>query len=101
MNLLIRGADMPKSKIGEKAFYPCTICVHPDGIAKITINNQVGCVYPITEIPASHGRLIDADVAIARLKYLYCENCGNSCERCPWGAFIKYIEARPTIVDKS
>lgn len=57
-----------------------------------------GC--PLAEIPTPHGRLIDADATIARLKYLYCENCGNSCKRCPWGAFIKYIEGRPTIMDK-
>ena len=54
---------------------------------------------PLSEIPMHHGRLIDADATIARLKYLYCENCGNNCERCPWGAVIKYIDGRPTIID--
>lgn len=54
---------------------------------------------PLAEIPTPHGRLIDADAAVARLKHLYCDGCGCDCSTCPWGAFIKYIDGRPTIIE--
>lgn len=102
MDLLIKGKNIPK-------YCSQCICFHPeldvckiDYCRTITTSNVFikrpdSC--PLREIPASHGRLIDADAMINRLKYLYCENCGNDCKKCPWGAFIKYIEGRPTIVD--
>lgn len=76
MSLIIKGVDMPKS------------CESMTYFSK-----------EIIEIPSRHGRLIDADDAIYRLKHLYCDGCGYDCSTCQWGAFIKYLDCRPTIIE--
>lgn len=67
MSIYIKGMKMPKPKIGEKAFYPCMICAHPDGTVNITVNDEIGCVYPLVEVLTPHGDLID------RSKIPYCD----------------------------
>ena len=97
MSLLIDNLDKPAN---------CCECL-ASGLAKISgcnkwFNsdghfNMEDC--PISCVPDHHGKLIDADAATARLKYLYCDGCGCTCGTCPWNAFIKYIDGRPTIID--
>lgn len=94
MSLLINGMEMPKNK--EPLFYACLLALSADMSCEMVFN---GKSYHIAEVPAPHGRLIDADAAIARLKHLYCDGCGCDCSTCSWGAFIEYIDGRPTIIE--
>lgn len=94
MDLLIKGAEIPNNK--GPLFYACLLALSADGSCEMVFNEKS---YPIAEIPTPHGRLIDADATIARLKHLYCDGCGCDCSTCPWGAFIKYIDGRPTIIE--
>ena len=100
MSLRINGLDMPKACINcdlrgvAWGNYKCTVSGE---IIKNELNRPNDC--PLSEIPTPHGKLIDTDAAIARLKYLYCDGCGCDCSTCQWGAFIKYLDGRPTIIE--
>jgi len=73
MSLIIKGMKLPQHSAvnGEKdTAYRCIILAHPDNSVELVIDTEFTSAYdnghniqryPITEIPAPHGRLIDAD----------------------------------------
>ncbi|MBQ2212898.1 MAG: hypothetical protein II410_08445 [Ruminococcus sp.] len=73
MSVLIKGMEMPKHVAvnGEKdTAYKCVILAHPNNSVELVIDIKFASAYDnghniqrylITEIPAPHGRLIDAD----------------------------------------
>lgn len=97
-SLLIKGMDMPKN--GEITIAFASDENGENTLALILDTNGKPIEHKgVTEIPMPHGRLIDSDAAITRLKHLYCDGCGCDCSTCPWGAFIKYLDGRPTIIE--
>lgn len=85
MSLLIKGMDMPRNK---GLFYDLLLSLSLDGSGEIFFN---GKSYPITEIPSSHGRLIDADkLSISILKAM---NNGM------FDSIIGLIDKAPTIIE--
>lgn len=97
-SLLIKGMDMPKN--GEITIAFASDENGENTLALILDTNGKPIEHKgVAEIRTPHGRLIDADAAIARLKHLYCNDCRCDCSNCQFGAFIKYLEGRPTIIE--
>lgn len=99
-SIRIKGAEMPISCTECPCYDDTDTCfckVLDSYCEQYKTERHPNC--PLAEIPTQHGRLIDADAAVARLKHLYCDGCGCDCSTCPWGAFIKYIDGRPTIIE--
>lgn len=73
MSVIIKGMQLPQHAAvdGEKdTVYKCAVLAHPDNTVELVIDTAFASPYdnghniqryPITEIPNSHGRLIDAD----------------------------------------
>ena len=105
MSLIIKGMELPKScdscdliQFDDEGFEAhCPLSPYYRWCGTPPDYRPEGC--RLVEIPTPHGRLIDADAAIARLKHLYCDGCGCDCSTCQWGAFIKYLDNRPTIIE--
>ena len=73
MSLIIKGMKLPQHSAvnGEKdTVYRCIVLAHPDNTVELIIDTEFASAYdnghniqryPLSEIPAPHGRLIDAD----------------------------------------
>lgn len=80
MSLIIKGMSLPKHADvnGEKdTAYKCLILAHSDNSVELVIDTAFASPYdnghniqryPLTEIPAQHGGLIDADRFLAWLE---------------------------------
>ena len=102
MSLIIGGMDMPESCLECPFTFEGDCTAYEDLTDVYSLELTLKERHPkcrLKEIPTTHGRLIDSDVAITRLKHLYCDGCGCDCSTCPWGAFIKYLDGRPTIIE--
>lgn len=72
-DLIIKGMEMPKHAIKsgtDDTLYRSCVIVHPDGTAELILDSTFADMFgfehnlnrfPLIEIPATHGRLIDAD----------------------------------------
>ena len=89
MSLMINGMDMPKNR---GFFYDLLLSFSVDGSGEIFFNRKS---YPIVEIPAPHGRLIDADKLIAVLKSAIPIEQRTSAVCC----VMKNIENAPTVIE--
>ena len=118
MSVIIKGMKLPQHADvnGEKdTAYKCVILTHPDNSVELVIDTKFASAYdnvhniqryPITEIPTPHGRLIDADALVNRIKNNYCnkctavEECGICvCQNCGVATLFDEIENSTTIIE--
>ena len=101
MSLLIKGMRIPKP-----GNYEAIISV--DEKRNITLYVKASfplrALYPydVVEVPAPHGRLIDADAHIQSLKDNQCgERCrkNHDCVNCGIGMYIRIVENEPTVIE--
>lgn len=109
MSVLIKGMEMPKhvSVNGEKdTAYKCVILAHTDNSVELVIDTKFASAYdnghniqryPITETPTPHGRLIDVDAFVKKLKRL--ESSEEPYQRGMVKAFLDVISCEPTIIE--
>ena len=109
MSLIIKGMEMPQHLAvnGEKdTIYKCVVLVHPDNTVELVIDTKFASPYdnghniqryPITEIPTPHGRLIDVDAFVKKLKRL--ESSEEPYQRGMVKAFLDVISCEPTIIE--
>ena len=107
MSLFVKDMDIPLFNPEDALYthYPACICVFPDGTAnlKILIPQYDGTYrqdpneYAIENIPAPHGRLIDADAFVKELKRL--ESSEEPYQRGMVKAFLAVISCEPTIIE--
>lgn len=114
MSLMIKGMEMPKHAIKsgtDDTLYRSCVIVHPDGTAELILDSTFADMFgfehnlnrfPLIEIPAPHGRLIDADrlmKVIEQNAYTLINYC-NSKDR---GMFLcgirQAIDEAPTIIE--
>lgn len=106
MSLIIKGMSLPKHVAvnGDKdTVYRCAILAHPDNSVEFIIDTKFASPYdnghniqryPITEIPAPHGRLIDADALME------CRLEPNHYEELKDGYIPDYdLDSAPTIIE--
>lgn len=102
-NILIKGMDMPKA-CNNCRFHNAYICTAKNSPVNLNVYLDDKKPYdcPLVKIPASHGRLIDADRLLSviernsyRLKNFY-----NSCDEGMFLSGIKQaISEAPTIIE--
>ena len=102
MSLFVKDMDIPLFNPEDALYthYPACICVFPDGTAnlKILIPQYDGTYrqdpneYAIENIPAPHGRLIDADKLLESFGEAIEEN-GNFVN------FFALVEEAPTVIE--
>lgn len=100
MSLIIKGMQLPRKSERRE----CSIAVvqnRPVSIAfSRTETNPTEC-FECAEIPAPHGRLIDADAHIKLLKENHCgERCrrNHNCFSCGIDMYIRIVENEPTVI---
>lgn len=122
MSLMIKGMEMPKQtevqtdkgtlklwtirnwEVGQDVQFgaakiPCDLSFNHDGTIHLSV---LGRKYSLTDVPAPHGRLIDADAHIQSLKENQCgERCrkNHDCVNCGIGMYIRIVENEPTILE--
>lgn len=109
MSLLIEGMDMPKHAVRsgtDDTIYRSCVLVHPNGTAELVVDLEFADQFnfdhnlkrfSLTEIPTPHGRLIDEDKLIARLK-----NTTGIAHKLDYDMFkhiLSLIEHQPTIIE--
>ena len=103
-DLLIKGMKMPKSCwecfffLNSTELFKCNL-THKN-VGNCRKNRHKNC--PFVEIPAPHGRLIDADAHIQSLKENQCgERCRKNydCVNCGIGMYIRIVENEPTVIE--
>lgn len=92
MSIYVEGFELPnyneKMFKGDPMGYICYLYVNSDGTADLEIK---GKDYPVKNVPAPHGRLIDADkLSISILKAM---NNGR------FDSVIGMIDTAPTIIE--
>ena len=105
MSILIEGMKLPQHVAvnGEKdTAYKCVILAHPDNSVELVIDSKFASPYdnghkiqryPITEITAPHGRLIDGDSLI---EYINKELKGDEYIQ---RMFRRIVKSRPTVIE--
>ena len=102
MSLIIKGMNLPEND-GMKEL---VIGRAPNGTEPITIvSGDITEFYKIIEIPAPHGRLIDADVLLDTIRYgaegrAICDKCkSQDCQNCVIKSVYKIIRKAPTVIE--
>lgn len=117
MSLIINGMNLPKHSAvnGKKdTAYKCVILAHPDNSVELVIDTKFASPYdnghniqrcPLTELPAPHGRLIDADILLDTIRYgaegrAICDKCkSQDCQNCVIKSVYKIIRKAPTVIE--
>ena len=116
MSLIIKGMKLPQHSAvnGEKdTVYKCAVLAHSDNTVELVIDTEFASKYdnghniqryPLAEIPAPHGRLIDADYLIKVLQdtldnYSDNYNDGKTVEKFVVDVCKQFIEHCPTIIE--
>jgi len=110
VSLIIEGMNMPEYRdvFGDKrgCVYLLMLTVNKDGTAYLQFNDVEGGFYQVKELPTPHGRLIDADALVNRIKNNYCnkctavEECGICvCQNCGVATLFDEIENSTTIIE--
>ena len=111
MSVLVKGMEMPlyATRNGEKdTIYQCAVVVHKDNTAELVVRREsaypfANCneahidKYPLIEVQTPHGRLIDVDAFVKKLKRL--ESSEEPYQRGMVKAFLDVISCEPTIIE--
>ena len=102
MSVLIKGMEMP-GKRDDFALLVYNLAENGKWVADLCAFDVEQRRLELVEIPTPHGRLIDADALIQRMKTKYCSKCHKEKERYCSGCFIttwchEFTDA-PTVVE--